>query len=141
MSQPRPILDVARDLGIDRRFVVPYGDDKAKIRLDARESDRPPGKLVLVSAITPTRRRTIFQRKCDPRTRTSTSSPASSTCTRSSFTRVERSAGSASQYERKSCIPSKTRPVAAIAFASSGSRIHHTKGLPKAVRRRAIWYR
>ena len=54
MSQPRPILDVARDLGIDRRFVVPYGDDKAKIRLEARESGRPPGKLVLVSAITPT---------------------------------------------------------------------------------------
>ena len=64
----------------------------------------------------PTMRRTIFQRKCDPRTRTSTSSPASSTCTRSIFTRVERSSGSASQYERKSCIPSKTRPVAAIAF-------------------------
>jgi len=54
MSQPRPILDVAQDLGIDRRFVVPYGDDKAKIRLEARESGRPPGKLVLVSAITPT---------------------------------------------------------------------------------------
>jgi len=54
MSQPRPILDVARDLWIDRRFVVPYGDDKAKIRLEARESGRAPGKLVLVSAITPT---------------------------------------------------------------------------------------
>ncbi len=54
MSQPRPILDVASDLGIDRRFVVPYGDDKAKIRLEAREYGRPPGKLVLVSAITPT---------------------------------------------------------------------------------------
>ena len=35
--------------------LVPYGNDKAKIRLDAREaSARPPGKLVLVSAITPT---------------------------------------------------------------------------------------
>ena len=54
MSQPRPILDVARDLGIDRRFVVPYGDDKAKIRLEARDSGRPPGKLILVSAVTPT---------------------------------------------------------------------------------------
>ena len=51
----RPILEVAADLGIDRRHVVPYGDDKAKIRLAAREaSGRPPGKLVLVSAITPT---------------------------------------------------------------------------------------
>ncbi|HEX7184153.1 MAG TPA: formate--tetrahydrofolate ligase [Thermoanaerobaculia bacterium] len=54
-SVPRPILEVARDLDIDRRFVVPYGDDKAKVRLEAREaSGRPPGKLVLVSAITPT---------------------------------------------------------------------------------------
>jgi formate--tetrahydrofolate ligase len=51
---PRPILDVASDLGIDRKNVVPYGDDKAKIRLAARETDRPPGKLILVSAITPT---------------------------------------------------------------------------------------
>jgi len=51
---PRPILDVASDLGIDRKNVVPYGDDKAKIRLAARETGRPPGKLILVSAITPT---------------------------------------------------------------------------------------
>jgi formate--tetrahydrofolate ligase len=51
---PRPILDVAADLGIDSSHVVPYGFDKAKISLDALTSDRPPGKLVLVSAITPT---------------------------------------------------------------------------------------
>ena len=51
---PRPILEVARDLGIDRRHVVPYGDDKAKIRLEARNTGRAQGKLVLVSAITPT---------------------------------------------------------------------------------------
>jgi formate--tetrahydrofolate ligase len=55
---PRPILDIAEDLGIDRQFVVPYGDDKAKIRLAARQAavdrGRPPGKLILVSAITPT---------------------------------------------------------------------------------------
>jgi formate--tetrahydrofolate ligase len=50
---PRPITDVARDLGIERRHLVLYGDDKAKIRLDAREG-RQPGRLVLVSAITPT---------------------------------------------------------------------------------------
>ncbi|HSG38254.1 MAG TPA: formate--tetrahydrofolate ligase, partial [Thermoanaerobaculia bacterium] len=52
----RPIAEVARDLGIDPSHVVPYGDDKAKIRLAARENGagRPPGKLVLVSALTPT---------------------------------------------------------------------------------------
>ena len=53
-SSPRPIAQVAQDLGMDPKHVVPYGDDKAKIRLAARDSGRPPGKLVLVSAITPT---------------------------------------------------------------------------------------
>jgi formate--tetrahydrofolate ligase len=33
---------------------VAYGDDKAKIRPEARDNGRPPGRLVLVSAITPT---------------------------------------------------------------------------------------
>ena len=53
--QPRPIQEVARDLGIAPEFLVPYGDDKAKVRLAARAaSRREPGRLVLVSAITPT---------------------------------------------------------------------------------------
>ena len=53
---PRPIAEVAHDLGIDPKNVVPYGSDKAKIRLAALEErrERPPGRLVLVSAITPT---------------------------------------------------------------------------------------
>ncbi len=51
---PRPIAEVARDLGIDSRQVVPYGDDKAKIRLAALDSGRAPGRLILVSALTPT---------------------------------------------------------------------------------------
>jgi formate--tetrahydrofolate ligase len=51
----RPIVDVARNLGIDRSHLVPFGDDKAKVRLAARgASQRTPGRLVLVSAITPT---------------------------------------------------------------------------------------
>jgi formate--tetrahydrofolate ligase len=50
----RPILEVAADLGIDRRHLLPYGDDKAKVRLAARDSGRKPGRLILVSAITPT---------------------------------------------------------------------------------------
>ncbi len=53
----RPIADLARDLGIAAEHLEPYGRDKAKIRLEALESasaSRPPGKLVLVSAITPT---------------------------------------------------------------------------------------
>src|SRR4051812_35269154 len=51
----RPIADVARDLGIAPEHLEPYGRDKAKVRLDALDrTDRPPGRLVLVSAITPT---------------------------------------------------------------------------------------
>ena len=51
----RPISEVARGLGIAAEHLVPFGDDKAKVRLAARAaSGRPPGKLVLVSAITPT---------------------------------------------------------------------------------------
>ncbi len=53
-NSPRPIAEVARDLGIAPQNLVPYGDDKAKIRLAARDSGRPPGKLILVSALTPT---------------------------------------------------------------------------------------
>jgi len=53
----RPIAEVARDLGIAADDLEPYGRDKAKVRLDALEranAARPPGKLILVSAITPT---------------------------------------------------------------------------------------
>lgn len=53
----RPIAEVAAELGIQAEFLVPYGHDKAKVRTEALESARQrraPGKLVLVSAITPT---------------------------------------------------------------------------------------
>jgi formate--tetrahydrofolate ligase len=50
----RPIAEVARDLGISPKHLLPYGDDKAKIRLAARDTDRAPGRLILVSALTPT---------------------------------------------------------------------------------------
>jgi formate--tetrahydrofolate ligase len=51
----RPIGDVARDLDIAPEFLEPYGRDQAKVQLDAMTaSGRPTGKLILVSAITPT---------------------------------------------------------------------------------------
>jgi formate--tetrahydrofolate ligase len=50
----RPIADVAHDLGISPKHLLPYGDDKAKIRLEARDTGRAPGRLILVSALTPT---------------------------------------------------------------------------------------
>ena len=54
MSVVRPIADVAKDLGIAREHLIPYGDDKAKIRLEALASRPSRGKLILVSAVTPT---------------------------------------------------------------------------------------
>ena len=53
----RPISEVASDLGIAREHLIPYGDDKAKVRLAAREAagaKRKPGKVILVTALTPT---------------------------------------------------------------------------------------
>ena len=53
----RPIVELAKDrLGIDAKHLVPYGHDKAKIRLDYINSlqGKPDGKLVLVTAISPT---------------------------------------------------------------------------------------
>jgi formate--tetrahydrofolate ligase len=50
----RPILEVAAALDLTPAQVIPYGFDKAKITLDALDSGRPAGRLVLVSAITPT---------------------------------------------------------------------------------------
>jgi len=53
----RPIIEVARDLQIAPEHLELYGSDKAKVRLEAltrAEVERPRGKLILVSAITPT---------------------------------------------------------------------------------------
>ncbi len=50
-----PIFKLTEELGIDEKFVEPYGRDKAKISLDALGSPASGrGKLILVSAITPT---------------------------------------------------------------------------------------
>jgi formate--tetrahydrofolate ligase len=57
-SDLRPILDVARDLGLDPDTVRPLGRHKAKVELPpAGAPDEPArhGRLVLVSAIGPTK--------------------------------------------------------------------------------------
>jgi formate--tetrahydrofolate ligase len=56
-AKKRPILDIARErLGIAPENLEPYGHYKAKVSMDFVKSiqDRPNGKLILVSAITPT---------------------------------------------------------------------------------------
>jgi formate--tetrahydrofolate ligase len=54
---PRPIADVAAELGLRPDEIEPYGPTKAKITLagvERVERDRPRGKYVVVTAITPT---------------------------------------------------------------------------------------
>jgi formate--tetrahydrofolate ligase len=55
-AKMRPIQDIGERLGIRAEYLIPYGHTKAKVSLDYIESlkDRPDGKLILVTAITPT---------------------------------------------------------------------------------------
>ncbi|MBQ5953231.1 MAG: formate--tetrahydrofolate ligase [Lachnospiraceae bacterium] len=50
------IYDVAASAGIEASYLIPYGRDKAKVDLKflRERKDRPDGKLILVTAITPT---------------------------------------------------------------------------------------
>ena len=48
------VQQMAARLGLDERYVIPYGRDKAKVDLAALKENRKPGKLILVSALTPT---------------------------------------------------------------------------------------
>ncbi|MCC8358250.1 MAG: formate--tetrahydrofolate ligase, partial [Oscillospiraceae bacterium] len=51
----RPIGQIAEAAGIEEKYLEPYGRYKAKVDYALlRESKRPDGKLVLVTAITPT---------------------------------------------------------------------------------------
>jgi formate--tetrahydrofolate ligase len=58
-ATPRPIGEIAAMLGIPEHALEPYGRTKAKVSLRfvqalAEQKDRPDGKLVLVTAISPT---------------------------------------------------------------------------------------
>src|ERR671936_577874 len=56
-AKKRPIMDIAREkLGIAAENLEPYGHYKAKVSMDYVKTlqDRPNGKLILVTAITPT---------------------------------------------------------------------------------------
>jgi formate--tetrahydrofolate ligase len=55
-SPMQPIAEVARALHIPERFVEQYGNDKAKIDYNLLKelADQPDGKLILVTAISPT---------------------------------------------------------------------------------------
>ena len=52
--QMKHIRDIAKKAGVDEKFIEQYGNYKAKIDLSLLNEDRPEGKLILVTAITPT---------------------------------------------------------------------------------------
>ena len=49
-----PIAKVAEKLGLTDEDLIPYGRYKAKINHKLIHSDRPDGKLILMTAISPT---------------------------------------------------------------------------------------
>jgi len=55
-ATPRPITEIAAAAGIPQEFIEPYGSVKAKVKLDILQvlADKPNGKYIDVTAITPT---------------------------------------------------------------------------------------
>ena len=52
---PKKITEIAKIAGVDEKYIELYGSAKAKVDYKLlKESDRPDGKLILVTAITPT---------------------------------------------------------------------------------------
>jgi len=53
----KPIWEVAEKIGLKREDIELYGDYKAKVKLHVYENnkDKPDGKLIVITAITPTR--------------------------------------------------------------------------------------
>ena len=55
-ATPKPITEIAKLAGVDSKFLEPYGDVKAKVKLEILDAlkDKPSGKYIDVTAITPT---------------------------------------------------------------------------------------
>ena len=55
-AHPKPLMEIAAQMGLSELLLEPYGEGVAKVRLEAIEAlaDRPKARYVVVSAITPT---------------------------------------------------------------------------------------
>lgn len=55
-ANKKPIQEIGAKLGIPEADLLPFGHDKAKVSAEfiARQADKPYGKLILVTAISPT---------------------------------------------------------------------------------------
>ena len=56
-AKMKPITEIAAQLGLSDEHVIPYGRYKAKIDHRLIHDAKKQGKLILVTAISPTRRR------------------------------------------------------------------------------------
>jgi formate--tetrahydrofolate ligase len=56
-TKPRPIIAIAESAGITKKELIPYGDYIAKVQpsILSRLKNKPDGKLILVTSITPTK--------------------------------------------------------------------------------------
>lgn len=55
-AEMKPITEIAGKLGLQGEDIIPYGHYKAKLNHKLAKSDKPEGKLILVTAISPTPR-------------------------------------------------------------------------------------
>ena len=53
-AEMKPITEIAAKLGLQGEDVIPYGHYKAKLNHKLAKADKPEGKLILVTAISPT---------------------------------------------------------------------------------------
>ena len=53
-AKMQPITEIAANLGLQGEDVIPYGHYKAKLNHKLAKADKPEGKLILVTAISPT---------------------------------------------------------------------------------------
>ena len=53
-AKMQPITEIAAKLGLQGEDIIPYGHYKAKLNHLLAKADKPEGKLVLVTAISPT---------------------------------------------------------------------------------------
>ena len=55
-SKMKHVREIAEEIGLDEEYLELYGNHKAKVKLEVMENfkDRPNGKYIDVTAITPT---------------------------------------------------------------------------------------
>ena len=53
-AKMQPITEIAAKLGLQGEDIIPYGHYKAKLNHKLAKADKPEGKLILVTAISPT---------------------------------------------------------------------------------------